>query len=725
MECISGSIERITYQSDENGYTIAHLKVPEKNDPVCIVGVMPGVQPGECIRCWGNWKKHLVYGWQFEVDHFKSEIPADINGIKKYLGSGLIKGIGPSYAEKIVDAFGASTFDILESHPERLLEVKGLGKKRIGLIISCWTEQKSIRNVMIFLQGYGVSSTYAQKIFKTYGTNSIQQLKENPYALARDIYGIGFKTADQIANKLGMPHHAPQRVDAGIEHVLLELTSEGHVCYLLEEFVPIASEMLAVEANLIEQRIKAIEEEERIVVYTLPYGAELKPFLWLKGLFVSETGIAREIARLRSSPCSLRPVDVEKALAWVQQQLSLQLAVNQCKAVASALSDKVQIITGGPGTGKSTITRAILTITQQLTNKIVLAAPTGKAAKRMTEITGKQAKTIHSLLEWDFQAGGFKKNRQNPIDADLIIIDEASMIDTSLMFSLLKAIPSHARLVIVGDVNQLPSVGPGNVLKDMISSRILPVTALNEVFRQAAHSRIITNAHRINMGQMPDLNITSDSDFFFIEAPTPEEVLQTILVLVSERLPRKYHYHPLNDIQVLAPMKRGLFGIENLNNELQKTLNPHGEPLVRMGRSLKKGDKVMQIRNNYKKEVFNGDVGFITHIDFGEQELMVDFDGRSIVYDFTEIDEIILAYAVSVHKFQGSEFPCIIIPIHTSHYKMLDRNLLYTAVTRGKKLVVIIGSKKAIFISVHNNEVHRRYTGLQKALEGICIQLPI
>ncbi len=725
MDCISGSIERITYQSEDNGYTVAQLLCPERSEPVCIVGNMPSLQPGECIRCFGRWKKHLVYGWQFEVDRFQCEIPADINGIKKYLGSGLIKGIGKSYAQRIVDTFGAATFDILDSQPERMHEVKGLGKKRVESIITSWQEQKSIRDVMLFLQSHGVSNTYAQKIFKTYGTHSIERLKENPYSLARDIFGIGFKTADQIAQQLGMPHNSPQRVDAGVEYVLYDLTGDGHVCYPVEEFLPIASEMLQVDKPLIEERIEALVQEERIIVFSLVHGPTLKPFIWAKPLFMAETGIAKELSRLMQSPCSLRAVNTEKALAWAQDKLSLQLAANQAKAVSRALTDKVQVITGGPGTGKSTIIKAILAIIEQLTPQIILAAPTGRAAKRMSEITGKTAKTIHSLLEWSFQEGKFKRGRQNPLETELVIIDEASMIDTSLMYNLLKAIPSHARLILVGDVNQLPSVGPGNVLKDLIGSRVIPVTALNEIFRQAAHSRIVTNAHRINEGKVPDLTASSDSDFFFVEAETPEEVLKSILTLTTERIPRKFQFDPLHGIQVLAPMKKGIFGIENLNIELQKIFNPQGEILARMGRSFKKGDKVMQIRNNYKKEVFNGDIGIIAEINTVSQELVVDFDGRFIDYSFSELDELVLAYAISVHKAQGMETEAIVLPVHTSHFKMLDRNLLYTGVTRGKKLVVLVGNKKGVYISVMSNNVHRRFTGLRQALEAHCIQLPL
>lgn len=716
MDEIFGYIERITFQNHENGYTVGQLKERKRTDLVCIVGFMPGLKPGETVRCKGEWKQHLVYGKQFCIDSYQVEAPADIVGIKKYLGSGLIKGIGSKYAERIVAKFETETLDIIDKFPERLLEVEGLGKKRVESIKACWTEQRSIRDVMIFLQSHGVSPSYAQKVFKTYGEKSISQVKTNPYQLARDIRGIGFKTADAIAQKLGMPKNGPERLDAGIEHALTECSDDGHVCYPLPELMKLAEEMLETNAALLEPRLASLIQVKHIEVGEMMHERKLEKFVWLRRLFLAETGICRQIARLLKSKGSLRNVDTTKALEWVQSQLSITLAENQKKAIEQSLQEKVQVITGGPGTGKSTITKAILAITEKLTNKIVLAAPTGRAAKRLSEITGKKAKTIHSLLEVDFKNGGFKRGHDNPLDCDLIIIDESSMLDTSLMYNLLKAIPSHSRVIFVGDINQLPSVGPGNVLKDMIASGCLPVTALNEIFRQAAGSRIITNAHRINNGSLPDLNNTSDSDFFFVDAETPELVLKDIITLVTQRLPKKYGFDPFENIQVLAPMRKGIIGCENLNTVLQDQLNPKGTPLLWAGRRFLPGDKVMQIRNDHNREVYNGDIGRIVSIDPVEQEMVVMIDEREVIYEFSDLDDLVLAYAVSIHKYQGSECPCVVIPIHTTHYKLLHRNLLYTGVTRGKRIVVLVGTRMAISIAVRNDEVKRRHTGLKEAL---------
>lgn len=718
MEELLGYIDRITFQNPENGFTIAHLKTKQARDPVCIVGNIPGLQPGETVRCRGAWKQHLVYGRQFAVETHQIEAPADVEGIRKYLGSGLVKGIGPIYASRIVDTFGADTLDVIDSHPERLLEVKGLGQSRITKICSCWAEQRAVRGIMIFLQSHGVSPSFAQKVYKTYGDQSLKKVQENPFNLAKDIHGIGFRTADAIAQKLGIPKDAPGRIDAGIEHVLSTCSDDGHVCYPLEEALALAQEALEASKEAVEPRIHALVADSRIEVSEMPHEGKIARFIWLRPLFLSEAGISRQIARLLQSPCALRPVAVDRAIEWVQKELSLTLAANQQQAVAQAMQEKVQIITGGPGTGKSTITKAILSITEKLSKKITLAAPTGRAAKRMTEITGKKASTIHSLLEYDFKNGRFKRGLDNPLECDLIIIDEASMIDTYLMYSLLKAIPDTARVIFVGDINQLPSVGPGNVLKDIIASRAVPVTALNEIFRQAAGSRIITNAHRINSGTFPDISNHSDSDFFFIEAETPEDVLRNILGLVTQRLPSKYGYSAIDDIQVLAPMRKGVVGIDNLNTLLQQQLNPGDNHLNWAGRSFLKGDKVMQIRNDHKREVYNGDIGRIASIDTVEQEVVVNFDGRDVIYSYPDLDELVLAYAVSIHKYQGSECPCVVIPVHTTHFKLLHRNLLYTGVTRGKQLVVLVGTKKAIFLAVKNDEVKRRYTGLQQALSG-------
>lgn len=717
MSQILGCVERITYQNPENGYTVAQLQEPGKTHLTCIVGNMPSIQPGETIRCVGSWKQHLVHGNQFIVEESHIAVPADLNGIVKYLGSGLIKGIGPSYAKRIVEAFGLETLNVIDSSPEQLLSVAGLGKKRAESIKRCWAEQKVIRDLIIFLQSYNISPTFAHKIFKTYRDQSIVKIQQDPYCLAREIHGIGFKSADGIAKKLGMKPDAPMRIDSGIEYVLGELAGDGHVCYPLSDLMTETEKTLEVEASLIEARIAFLKTEDRIEVFNLIQGNVSTPFVWIKSLFLAETGIAREVNRLRLAPCNLRKVDIEKAIEWVQTKLNIQLATNQKLAVHKALETKIQIITGGPGTGKSTITKAILSISDKITTKILLAAPTGRAAKRMSEITGRTAKTIHSLLEVDFKtAGGFKRNRQNPLECDLIIIDEASMIDTVLMYHLLKAIPSQARVILIGDINQLPSVGPGNVLKDLIASAVIPTNGLNEIFRQAAGSRIITNAHRINQGQFPDINNHSDSDFFFIEAQETEDVLKQIVQLVSTRLPRKYNLNALTDIQVLAPMRKGIIGTDNLNLVLQEELNPNKQSIYRLGRKYSNGDKVMQIRNNYDKEVFNGDIGFITEISTIDQQMIVSIDDREVIYEFSEIDELMPAYAVSIHKYQGSECPCIIIPVHTTHFKLLFRNLLYTGVTRGKKLVVLVGTKKALFLAVKNDEVKNRHTGLKQAL---------
>jgi exodeoxyribonuclease V alpha subunit len=718
MNELLGHIERITFQNPENGYTVAQLKEKNRKDLTCIVGNMPGLQPGETVRCQGQWKNHLVYGQQFIVESFRTETPADVIGIKKYLSSGLIKGIGAKYAARIVDKFDTETLTIIDRYPERLHEIEGLGKKRIDSIVSCWSEQKSIRDVMIFLQSHGVSPAYAQKVYKTYGDQSVKKVQENPFRLAQDIHGIGFKTADAIAQKLGIPKDAPGRIDAGIEQTLSDLCDDGNVCFPTEELIKLAAEALESPREIVEPRLPALVQEKRIEMGEMFYEGKLESFIWLRPLFLSEAGICRQIARLRQSHSHLRSVDVPRALEWVQAKLSINLALNQQEAISKSLTEKIQIITGGPGTGKSTITKAILAITQKLTDKIILAAPTGRAAKRMAEITGMKAKTIHSLLEYDFKAGKFRRGLDTPLQCDLFIIDEASMIDTYLMYSLLKAIPDHARVIFIGDVNQLPSVGPGNVLKDMIASRVVPVTVLNEIFRQAAGSKIVTNAHRINQGVFPDISNQSESDFFFINVETPEEVLTNILALATQRLPCKYGLDPFHDIQVLAPMRRGIIGIENLNTVLQQQLNPHGTPLIWAGRRFLSGDKVMQIRNNYTREVYNGDIGRIVSIDAEEQEVMVMMDEREIIYPFADLDELVLAYSVSVHKYQGSECPCVIIPVHTTHFKLLHRNLLYTAVTRGKRLVVLVGTKKAIVLAVKNDEVRRRYTGLQQGLSG-------
>lgn len=704
MEELFGTVDSIVFAEEENGFAIARIKEQKKKEPTTILGPMPGLQVGETIRCKGVWKMHPKHGQQFEVASFETQMPSDVVGIQRFLESGFIKGIGPAYAGRIVKKFGAETLKILEEKPEKLLGVQGIGEKRLEIIIRCWGEQKSVRDVMLFLRGNGVTPSYAQKIYKAYGDESIVKMRENPYRIAQDIFGIGFKTADQIAQNLGMPKEAPQRIASGLQHVMWHLSSEGHVCYPKEELFQIAEKMLEVSEEKIEKEMGALLQQEVLV--------EERGFVWIKPLYLCEVGIAKELKRLMQVACALRNVDEPKAVEWVEEKLRIQFAEQQKQAVSMAMREKVMILTGGPGTGKSTITNGILKITGKLTNKILLAAPTGRAAKRLSEITYKKAFTIHALLEFDFTTGGFKKGKDNPLSCDLLIVDEASMIDTQLMYALLKAVPNTARLVFVGDIDQLPSVGPGNVLRDIIDSKQVPLVRLDEIFRQAKGSDIITSAHKVNRGEFPYLK--GERDFIFIEKNTSEKVQRCVVETVQKELQR------FKEVQVLCPMKRGPIGTESLNQLLQTTLNPSDEPLMRMGKRFQLGDKVMQIRNNYEREVFNGDVGVIQTIDQEEQTVVVLFDGREVLYEFTELDELILAYAVSVHKYQGSECPCVIIPMHTSHFKLLHRNLLYTAITRGKKKVILIGEKRAIGMAVSTQEVQKRHTGLTYSLTHVC-----
>lgn len=707
---IFGIIERITFHNSENGFTVAKLKQPRKNVLTTLVGTFPMLQPGESVRCIGSWKNNPSHGVQFEVESWQIEAPADKEGIQKYLESGMVQGIGAVYAKRIVDHFGIKTLEIIDQNPEALLEIPGIGEKRVEKIKTCWSAQKAIRGVMIFLQKYGISPTYAQKIYRIYGDSAVERVQENPFFLAKHIPGIGFKMADAVATKMGFTQDAPLRVDAGIDFVLQELAGEGHVCFPTDDFIEKAQKILGIEADLLKTRMNVLQNEDHIFIS--------EGFVFSKGLYLCETGIVNELKRLLKHPSRLRTVDKDRALNWVEGQLRIDLAPTQKEAVRQSIQEKFHIITGGPGTGKSTITKAILTITSKLTRRIILAAPTGRAAKRMTEITKKEASTIHSLLQYDFANRGFKRNRENPLECDLIIIDEASMIDTSLMYHLLKAIPSECRVLLVGDIHQLPSVGPGNVLKDLIESEKIPVTILTEIFRQAAGSKIITNAHKILQGQLPDLRGNENSDFFFIRANEPAEVRDQILSLVSKRLPNKFGFDPIEQIQVLAPMKKGVIGTESLNLDLQNVLNPQTNAIFHGGNRFSQGDKVMQIRNNYTKEVYNGDIGKIAQIDHEKQELTVFFEENEVSYFFYELDELVLAYATSVHKYQGSECPCVVIPLHTSHFMMLHRNLLYTAVTRGKKLVVIVGLPKAIGISVSNDVVKKRFTSLSSKIKN-------
>jgi len=711
-ESVSGSIEAIIYVQPENGFTVARLKDKKKQELIVLVGRFPSLHPGEIVSCKGSWKIHPSYGKQFEVSDCHIEMPSDLVGIQKYLESGLVKGIGAVFAQKIVDRFGLDTLRVIEEHPKRLLEIPGIGLLKMQRIIECWHQQREIRKVMIFLRSHGVSPAFAQKIFKAYGDQSIEKVRENPYQLAKDIFGIGFKTADLVAQKLGLPLQSAQRISAGIQFLLWELTTEGHTCYGVKELIPLAKAMLEVEEPLIEAQLQDLIAKKELI------SGELngESAVWLKPFAIYEEGIASDIERLLRSKQVLREIDLEKAVDWVQRVQRFRLAIQQEEALKCALTDKMHIITGGPGTGKSTITNSLLAISSKITDKILLAAPTGRAAKRLSEITHRRALTLHALLEWNPVGGGFKRSKENLLSCDLLIVDEASMIDTQLMFFLLRAVPNGARVIFVGDIDQLPSVGPGTVLRDLIDSGSIKVTRLTEIFRQAKGSKIVTNAHRINQGEFPDLSTKPDSDFQFIEAEDPEEIQKIVLKLVSKDIPEECGFHPIDEIQVLSPMKRGIIGIEMLNGTLQETLNPSSRPFFRGGHKFHLGDKVMQLRNNYNKKVMNGDLGRIEEINLEEETMTVGFEEKLVIYEFSEIDELTLAYATSVHKYQGSECPCIVVPIHTTHFKLLQRNLLYTAVTRGKKKVYLVGSKKAIGIALHNDQVLKRYTGLVKQL---------
>ena len=719
---IQGQIERVTFHDEENGFTILRLKVPGYRELVTLAGNLMAPLAGQIINATGEWINHPQFGEQFKVVQYKTLVPATVTGIEKYLGSGLVKGIGPVMAKRIVKLFGEETLVVIDETTDRLSEVEGIGEKRLGMIRKAWEDQKNIREVMVFLQGHGVSAGYAAKIYKQYRSQSIEVVKENPYRLAMDIFGIGFVTADSIAENLGFQKDSPVRVQAGVIFVLSQMADEGHVYYPYESLIEKCMEILKVYREPILLALESLYSEKMIVIENLrerdTESTKETSAVYLSTFYACETGIAYRMKSLLRTPYSRRKVDTEKAIQWVQREISLSLAPNQIEAVKVALDSKIMVVTGGPGTGKTTIIKAIMTIFERLRVEILLAAPTGRAAKRMSETTGHEAKTIHRMLEFSPRKGGFQRDEKHPLMCDLLIVDESSMIDTVLMHHLLKAVPLHATLILIGDVNQLPSVGPGNVLQDIMGSKAVPVVELTEIFRQAQNSDIIVNAHLINSGVMPSLDNSQDTnhDFYFIEKAEPEEALETILKLVCIRIHKAFGFDPVDDVQILTPMNRGSVGTSNLNIEFQKVLNPREDGIMRGGRSFRINDKVMQIRNNYDKDVFNGDIGRISKIDTVNQEVTILFDGRAVIYDYPDLDEIVLAYAVSVHKSQGSEYPCVVIPLLTQHYVLLQRNLLYTAVTRGKILVIVVGSKKAMAIAVKNDKPQNRYTFLRERL---------
>ena len=715
---LEGAVARITYVSEESQYVVARLDVAGRPDPVTIVGTVLSLTPGETLRVHGRWSHHPKFGEQFRVDRYEPIVPATITGIQKYLGSGMIKGIGPVFAKRLVETFGAETLQVIESAPARLAEVPGIGPKRQQRIATAWAEQREIREVMLFLQGHGVSPAYAVKIFKTYGQAAIATVRENPYRLARDIRGIGFKTADKIARELGVPADSPLRATAGILHTLQEFTDEGHVYVPEAELLRATEETLEIPAALLPEALATLTADEVVVVEPISAGRAV----YLTALHISETQVARRAADLLWAPRAVSPIDMTHALEWVEQKTGLALTEEQRQAVCLALQEKLLIITGGPGTGKTTILQAVIRLLEEKKLRIHLASPTGRAAKRLAEVTGHEATTLHRLLEWNPREGGFQRNARNPLETDFVVVDEVSMLDVLLAHHLLQAIPLTATLLLVGDADQLPSVGPGTVLRDLLGVAGIPAIRLTTIFRQAARSRIVSNAHRVNRGQLPDLSVPAADqaqDFFFLSEEDPARLQQLIVDLAHRRLPARYGLDPLVDIQVLTPMHRGPIGAGQLNAALQAALNPPragAAELLRGGRIFRVGDRVLQLRNNYDKAVFNGDLGRIAAIDPIEQAVMVQVDDREVSYDFGDADELTLAYAMTVHKSQGSEYRAVILVMHPSHYPMLQRNLLYTALTRAKRLLVVVGTKKALAIATRNDAIRRRFSRLAERL---------
>lgn len=703
---IRAVIEHITYQNSENGYSILKGKVKDHNDLVTLVGTMLEVPVGSVLLCEGDWKIDRKYGKQFIVQSFEEVMPATVYGIEKYLGSGLVKGIGPKFAQLIVRQFGTDTIEVIETDIERLYEVPGIGKKRVEKIRESWEKQKDIKNVMLFLQGYGVSTAYAAKIYRCYGKESIDKVNENPYRLADDIWGIGFKTADGIANKMGYEKNDLRRCKSGLTYTLSQLSDEGHVYAEQEQLLKSAMELLEADQDPIVQAMKEMVETEQLIMDG--------DVIYLPPFYYAEIGTANNLKGLMNC-MGKKAAPIQPNMEAITLQTGIEYDEVQVAAIRQAVNSKVMVLTGGPGTGKTTTTQGIIAALKTMGYSILLAAPTGRAAKRMSEATGMEAKTIHRLLEYN-PADGYKRNDENPLEGDVLIVDECSMIDILLMNNLVKALPETMHLILVGDIDQLPSVGAGNVLRNIIDSERVPVVRLTRIFRQAQTSRIVMSAHAINEGKFPDISNGKDTDFFFIKNDDADAVATAIVDLVKNRLPKGYHM-PLSKIQVLTPMQRGVVGSANLNLILQEALNPTKEGLSRGGYNFRKGDRVMQIRNNYDKEVFNGDLGYIESVNQEDRTLMVNFEERLVEYEVSELDELSLAYATTIHKAQGSEYPIVVMPVLMKHYVMLQRNLIYTGITRAKKVCVLIGSTKALAYAIHNLTVSNRNTKLKERLQ--------
>jgi len=717
-ERLSGSVERVTFHSPENGFCVLRVKIPGRRELATVVGTAAVVAPGEYVEGEGAWVNDRRFGLQFKARQLRVVPPSTREGIEKYLSSGMVRGIGPHFARQLVNAFGEQVFDVIERQPDRLTELAGIGPKRKARVTEAWAEQQAVRDIMVFLQSHGVGTARAVRIYKTYGDAAIEQVRANPYRLALDIHGVGFKTADQLAQRLGVPRDSILRARAGVRHVLQELSAQGHCAAERESLLETAVTLLDIPAPIIEQAL-ALEVQDANLVAEAIQG---KAALFLAPLHRAETGVAAQLRRLADGPPPWGEVDAARAAPWVERQTGVALSESQREAVAQVCRGKVTVITGGPGVGKTTVVNSILRIVRAKGMKALLCAPTGRAAKRLAESTGLEAKTIHRLLEYDPVLLRGKRDREHALEADLVVVDEVSMVDVVLMNQLLRAIPDHAAVLLVGDADQLPSVGPGAVLADIIASGRIPTVRLTEIFRQAAASRIIVNAHRINQGQLPERPDEGRelSDFYFISAETPEAIHDKLIQLVTERIPRRFGLDPIRDVQVLTPMNRGGLGSRALNAELQQRLNGTAEPRVsRFGWTFAPGDKVIQLVNNYDKEVFNGDIGQVARVDLEEGSLRIDYDGRPVDYDLDELDEVALAYAATIHKSQGSEYLAVVIPLATQHYLLLERNLLYTGVTRGKRLVVIVGQIKALAMAVRTVRASGRLTSLAARLMGL------
>ncbi|MDF1646512.1 MAG: ATP-dependent RecD-like DNA helicase [Legionellaceae bacterium] len=713
MEQLQGAVERVTFHSEATGFCVLRTKVKGNRDVVTVIGSAPSITAGEYIECRGTWINDKKHGLQFKADYLKAIQPTTLEGIEKYLGSGMVKGIGPHFAKKLVGAFGEAVFDVIEATPERLLELDGIGQKRKDRVLSAWAEQKAIRGIMVFLHGHGVGTARSVRIYKTYGEKAVQIVEENPYRLARDIHGIGFKTVDNLAEKLGIAKDSLMRAQAGVNHVLQELCDNGHCAAERSQLIDASVKLLEIPKAVIESALLEEIKEDTLVADTI----RDIPCIYPISLYTAETKAAAQLKRLKTGTPPWGEIDTDKVIPWVEKNTALELSDSQREAIEVVLKSKLAIMTGGPGVGKTTIVKSLLGIIEAKALRIGLCAPTGRAAKRLTETTRMEAKTIHRLLDFDMKTYGFKHNQNNLLPLDVLIIDEASMIDIVLLNHLLKAIHLDTAVIFVGDIDQLPSVGSGAVLSDLITSGVIATVRLTEIFRQAAHSHIIINAHRVNEGRMPLSYDTSQSDFFTLYTETPEEIHVKLIEVVTHRLSKRYGYDPIRDIQVLTPMNRGGLGARSLNAALQDKLNGHAMPRVeRFGSVYAPGDKVIQMRNNYDKDVFNGDIGVIESIDLEEDELKIKFDGSLKTYGVNELDEVNLAYAISIHKSQGSEFPVVVIPLATQHFTLLARNLLYTGITRGKSRVVLIGQKKAIGMAVHNDKEANRLTKLAERL---------